>query len=253
VTETQQEANATPAGALVALVTGANKGIGLETVRRLAGAGYRVYLTARNPEVGQPAADTVGASFLQMEVTSDESVRHAAEVVERTDGHLDVLVNNAGITGQLRDARDYIADDIATVLTTSVVGYVRVIRAFLPLLERSWDPRVVNVGSGLGSFGLFHDEGRIESRAGTPVYGAAKAAINMLTARYAKLLPGIRINVADPGMTATDLSGGQGHSARDGTDAIIARALAAPGSPGRNLPRRRRRPSLVTHTPCQTR
>jgi hypothetical protein len=75
----------------------------------------------------------------------------------------------------------------------------------------------------------------------------------MLTARYAKLLPGIRINVADPGMTATDLSGGQGHSARDGTDAIIACALAAPGGPGRNLPRRRRRPSLVTHTPCQTR
>ena len=231
VTETQQEAKATPAGALVALVTGANKGIGLETVRRLAGAGYRVYLTARNPELGQPAADTAGASFLQMDVTSDESVRHAAAVVERTDGHLDVLVNNAGITGPLRDAHDYTADDIAAVLATNVVGYVRVIHAFLPLLERSQDPRIVNVGSGLGSFGLFHDESRIESRAGTPVYGAAKAAINMLTARYAKLLPGIRINVADPGMTATDLSGGHGHPVHDGTDAIIAYALAAPGGP----------------------
>jgi NAD(P)-dependent dehydrogenase (short-subunit alcohol dehydrogenase family) len=166
-----------------------------------------------------------------MDVTSDESVRHAAEVVERTDGHLDVLVNNAGITGPLRDVHDYIADDIATVLTTNVVGYVRVIHAFLPLLERSQDPRIVNVGSGLGSFGLFHDESRIESRAGTPLYGAAKAAINMLTTRYAKLLRGIRINVADPGMTATDLSGGQGQSVRDGTDAIIAYALAAPGGP----------------------
>jgi NAD(P)-dependent dehydrogenase (short-subunit alcohol dehydrogenase family) len=229
VTQTQQETNTTPA--LVALVTGANKGIGLETVRRLAGAGYRVYLTARNPELGQPAAGTVGASFLQMDVTSDESVRHAAEVVERTDGHLDVLVNNAGITGPLRDVHDYIADDIATVLMTNVVGYVRVIHAFLPLLERSQDPRIVNVSSGLGSFGLFHDESRVESRAGTPLYGAAKAAINMLTARYAKLLPGIRINVADPGMTTTDLSGGHGHSVRDGTDAIIAYALAAPGGP----------------------
>ena len=68
----------------------------------------------------------------------------------------------------------------------------------MPLLERSQDPRIVKVGSGLGSFGLFRDEGRIESRAGTPLYGAAKAAINMLTARYAKLLPGIRINVAEP-------------------------------------------------------
>jgi NAD(P)-dependent dehydrogenase (short-subunit alcohol dehydrogenase family) len=226
----QQEANATPAGALVALVTGANKGIGLETVRRLAGAGYRVYLTARNPELGQPAAGTVGASFLQMDVTSDESVRRAAEVVEQADGRLDVLVNNAGITGPLRDVHDYTADDIATVLMTSVVGYVRVIHAFLPLLERSRDARIVNVGSGLGSFGLFHDQSRVESRAGTPLYGAAKATINMLTARYAKLLPGIRVNVADPGMTATDLSGGHGHSVRDGTDAIIACALAAPGA-----------------------
>ena len=229
ITETQQEAGAVPAGALVALVTGANKGIGLETVRRLAGAGYRVYLTARNPELGQPAADTAGASFLQMDVTSDESVRQAAKAVEQAEGHLDVLVNNVGITGPLRDVHDYTADDIAAILMINVVGYVRVIHAFLPLLERSQDPRIVNVGSGLGSFGLFHDESRIESRAGTPLYGAAKAAINMLTARYAKLLPGIRINVADPGMTATDLSGGQGHSVRDGTDAIVAYALAPPG------------------------
>jgi NAD(P)-dependent dehydrogenase (short-subunit alcohol dehydrogenase family) len=231
ITEVQQEANATPAGAPVALVTGANKGIGLETVRRLAGAGYRVYLTARNPELGKPAAGTAGACFLQMDVTSDESVRQAAKAVERTEGHLDVLVNNAGITGPLRDVHDYAADDIAAILMTNVVGYVRVIHAFLPLLERSQDPRIVNAGSGLGSFALFPDESRIESRVGTPLYGAAKAAINMLTARYAKLLPGIRINVADPGMTATDLSGGQGHSVHDGTDAIIAYALAPPGGP----------------------
>ena len=96
----------------VALVTGADKGIGLEAVRRLAGAGHGVYLTARHPELGQPAADTAGASFLQMDVTSDESVRHAAEAVERTSGHLDVLVNNAGITGPMRDPHDCTADDM---------------------------------------------------------------------------------------------------------------------------------------------
>ncbi len=215
----------------VALVTGANKGIGLETVRRLIGAGHRVYLAARDIERGRAAAETVGARLIQLDVTSDDSVRHAAEIVEQEEGHLDVLVNNAGITGSLRDVHEYDGDDAATVLLTNVVGYVRVIHAFLPLLERASDPRIVNVSSGLGSFALFHDPSRIESRAGTPLYGAAKSAINMLTARYAQLLPGIRINTADPGMTATDLSGGEGHPVEDGTDAIIAFALGGPDTP----------------------
>ncbi|MEV0185908.1 SDR family NAD(P)-dependent oxidoreductase [Streptomyces sp. NPDC050625] len=223
--------NTPTAGAPVALVTGANKGIGLETARRLVEAGYRVYLTARNPELGKRAADEVGAQFLELDVTSDASVDHGAVIVEQTDGHLDVLINNAGITGPLVEAKDYTADDATTVLLTNVVGYVRMIHAFLPLLGRSTDPRIVNVSSGLGSFGLFHDESRIESRFGSPLYGAAKAAINMLTARYARLLPHIRVNTADPGMTATDLSGGQGHSVHDGTDAIVAFALSAPGGP----------------------
>ena len=222
--------NTPTAGVPVALVTGANKGIGLETARRLVEASYRVYLGARNPELGKSAADRIGAQFLEVDVTSQESVDRAAETVEQTDGHLDVLVNNAGVTGPIAEAKDYTADDAATVLLTNVVGYVRVIHAFLPLLERSTDPRIVNVSSGLGSFGLFHDDSRIESRFGSPLYAASKAGINMLTARYARLLPHIRINTADPGMTATDLSSGQGHSVHDGTDAIIAYALAAPGS-----------------------
>ncbi len=216
---------------MVALVTGANKGIGMETVRRLTGAGYRVYLAARDIERGRAAAENVGACPIQLDVMSDDSVRHAAEVVAQKEGHLDVLVNNAGITGPLRDVHEYTGDDAAMVLLTNVVGYVRVIHAFLPLLERASDPRIVNVSSGLGSFALFHDSSRIESHAGTPLYGAAKSAINMLTARYAQLLPGIRINAADPGMTATDLSGGQGHSVEKGTDAIIAFALGGPDTP----------------------
>jgi NAD(P)-dependent dehydrogenase (short-subunit alcohol dehydrogenase family) len=215
----------------VALVTGANKGIGLETARRLVEAGYRVYLTGRSSERGQTAAKTVGAHFLELDVTSDKSVRHAADVVGHTDGHLDVLVNNAGITGPLRDPHDYTADDMTEVLMTNVVGYLRLIHAFLPLLDKSEDPRIVNVSSGLGSFSRFHDLNRIEATAGTPLYAAAKAAVNMMTARFARLLPQIRINVADPGLTATDLSGGQGHSVHDGTDAIVAYALSAPGGP----------------------
>ena len=215
----------------IALVTGANKGIGLETVRRLTGAGYGVYLAARDAERGRAAAGTVGARPIQLDVTSDDSVRRAAEIVGQEEGRLDVLVNNAGITNPVRDVREYDGDDAAMVLLTNVVGYVRVIHAFLPLLERAQDPRIVNVSSGLGSFALFHDESRIESRAGTPLYAAAKSAINMLTARYARLLPGIRINAADPGMTATDLSGGEGQSVEDGTDAIIAFALGGPDTP----------------------
>ena len=209
----------------VALVTGANKGIGLQTVRRLIAGGCRVYLTARNAELGRAAADVVGAQFLQLDVTSDASVGSAAHFVEQTDGRLDVLVNNAGISGPLCDARDYTAGQATEVFLTNVVGYLRVIHAFLPLLERSQHPQIINVSSGLGSFGRFHDEARIESRFGSPLYAGAKAAINMLTARYARLLPDIRINAADPGMTATDLSHGQGHSVDDGTDAIIAYAL----------------------------
>jgi NAD(P)-dependent dehydrogenase (short-subunit alcohol dehydrogenase family) len=211
-----------------ALVTGGNKGIGLETVRRLAEAGYRVYLGARNPDLGKKAAGEVGAQFLELDVTCDASVEQAAKLVESAEGRLDVLVNNAGVTGPIAEAGDYTADDAAAVLLTNVVGYVRMIHAFLPLLERSTNPRIVNVSSGLGSFGLFHDDSRIESRFGSPLYAASKAGINMLTARYARLLPHMRINTADPGLTATDLSGGQGHSVQDGTDAIIAYALASP-------------------------
>lgn len=209
----------------VALVTGANQGIGLETVRRLVDAGRIVYLGARNVERGTAAAAEIGARFVPLEVTCDESVAEAAAQVEAEAGHLDILVNNAGITGPQDDVHDLTAAGIEQVLATNVVGYVRVIQAFLPLLERAEEPRIVNVTSGLGSLARFHDRSTIESRVGSPFYAASKAAINMLTARYARLLPGIRINAADPGLTATEFTGGIGHSVTDGTDAIIRFAI----------------------------
>lgn len=215
----------------IALVTGANKGIGLETVRRLVDGGFRVYLAARDEERGKAAATAVGAIPVVLDVVSDASVAQAAETVQAAEGRLDLLVNNAGITGPLRDIHDFTGADIAEVLLANVAGYVRVMHAFLPLLEASADPRIVNVSSGLGSFALFHDLDRIEATAGTPLYAASKAAINMLTVRYARLLPRIRINLADPGMTATDLSGQRGHSVHDGTDAILWFALAGADGP----------------------
>ncbi|WP_158862270.1 SDR family NAD(P)-dependent oxidoreductase [Leifsonia sp. AG29] len=209
----------------VALVTGANQGIGLETARRLAEAGCTVYVGARNPDRGTAAAAQIGARFVALDVTSDESVAAAAAQVEAEAGRLDILVNNAGITGPQVDVHDLTAAGMEEVLATNVVGYVRVIHAFLPLLERAAEPSIVNVTSGLGSLARFHDPSTIESRAGSPLYAASKAAINMLTVRYARRLPGIRINAADPGLTATALSGGMGHSVTDGTDAIIRFAL----------------------------
>lgn len=214
----------------VALVTGANKGIGLETVRRLVGAGYRVYLGARDQTRGQAAAAQVGARFVQLDVGSDDSVTSAARDVARSEGRLDVLVNNAGTTGPSRAVEELDGPDAAGVMMTNVVGYVRVIHAFLPLLQHASAPRIVNVSSGLGSFGLFHDPQRIESQVPAPLYAASKAAINMLTIRYARLLPAVRVNAADPGMTATDLNGGEGHSVTEGTDAIVALATGQTGT-----------------------
>lgn len=209
----------------VALVTGANQGIGLETARRLVAAGATVYVGARSPERGAAAAAEISARFVRLDVTSEGSVAAAAAQVEAEARRLDILVNNAGITGPQDDVHDLDGSGLEQVLATNLVGYVRVIHAFLPLLERAVAPRIVNVSSGLGSLARFHDVSTIESRAGSPFYAASKAAVNMLTVRYARALPGIRINAADPGLTATALTNGLGHSVTDGTDAIIRFAI----------------------------
>ena len=153
---------------LMCLVTGGNKGIGLATVRRLVAAGHQVYLGSRDLGRGSAAAEGVGARSVQLDVTSDESVRAAAELVGEDSGRLDVLINNAGITGPVRDVHEYDATDAAAVLMTNVVGYVRMIHAFLPLLELARDPRIVFFTSGLGSFTLAYDLSGIESPAGLP-------------------------------------------------------------------------------------
>jgi NAD(P)-dependent dehydrogenase (short-subunit alcohol dehydrogenase family) len=215
----------------ITLITGANKGLGFETARRLVLAGHSVYLGARDAGRGRVAAETVGARFLELDVTSDESVDAAARDIQRRDGRLDVLINNAGIAGNGAKPLDVTADDLEHVYATNVFGLVRVTHAMLPLLLKSDDPVIVNVASGLGSIGVVTDKSRLESNFPTIAYGSSKSAVTMLTVQYAKAFPEIRINVVDPGYTATDLNGNRGHqSVTEGTDVIVE--LATIGSDG---------------------
>ena len=207
------------------LITGANKGLDHETARRLVAAGHDVWAAARDAERGSAAAEELGARFVQLDVTDDASVAAAAERAAAESGRLDVLVNNAGIVGRRVAVPDTTAADVGAVLETNVLGVVRVTQAFLPLLERSDDPAVVNVSSGMGSFAVTNDPERLESTIVGLGYPASKAALTMLTTQYAKGLPHIRFNAVDPGYTATDLNGHSGtQSVEEGTDAIVRMA-----------------------------
>ena len=209
----------------ITFITGANKGLGYETARRLTELGHTVILGARDPQRGEAAAARLGVRFVPIDVTDDASVAAAAADVEAHEGRVHTLINNAGITGRHADAGDLTGDDARLVFDTNVSSIVRVTHAFLPLLRRSDSPAVVNVSSGMGSFTLTHDPDRVESTVTAPLYTAAKAAVTMLTMQYAKALPGIRFNAADPGYTATDLNGHRGtQTVTEGTDAIVALA-----------------------------
>ncbi|TXR55467.1 SDR family NAD(P)-dependent oxidoreductase [Quadrisphaera setariae] len=211
-------------------ITGANKGLGRETARRLVEAGHTVLLGARDREAGRRAAEEVGARFVQIDVTDEASVAAAAADVEAHEGVVDVLVNNAGVAGSPGGPADLTADDVAAVFDVNLLGVVRTTRAFLPLLRRSDDPVVVNVASGLGSTRITHDPSRIESTVVAPAYTASKAALIMLTTQYAKGLPDVRSNVVDPGYTATDLNGHSGpQTVTEGTDAVVRLATEGPG------------------------
>jgi NAD(P)-dependent dehydrogenase (short-subunit alcohol dehydrogenase family) len=212
------------------LITGANKGLGLETARRLIEAGHTVWIGARDQARGQQAADALGGRFVQIDVTSDASVASAAETIAAAGG-LDVLINNAGISGPHSAAEDLTAEDALAVYGTNVVSIVRMTSAFVPLLRASSAPTIVNVTSGMGSFAFVHDPERIESKIVAPLYQSSKAAVTMLTVQYARAFPEIRINTADPGYTATDFNGNNGtQTVREGTDAIVE--LATRGGEG---------------------
>jgi NAD(P)-dependent dehydrogenase (short-subunit alcohol dehydrogenase family) len=215
----------------VTFITGANKGLGYETARRLAELGHQVIIGARDPERGQAAADRLGVRFVSIDVTDDASVKGAAADIEAHEGRVDVLVNNAGIIGSHAPADELTGNDAEHVFATNVAGIVRVTGAFLPLLRKSLAPAVINVSSGMGSQALTHDPRRVESKVIGPLYTASKAAVTMLTTQYAKAVPDVRFNAADPGYTATDLNGHRGsQTVTEGTDAIVALATEDPSA-----------------------
>jgi NAD(P)-dependent dehydrogenase (short-subunit alcohol dehydrogenase family) len=213
------------------LITGANKSLGFETARRLVETGHTVLIGARDQERGRAAAESLGARFVQIDVTDDASVKAAAADVAAHEGAIDVLVNNAGVLGRVGPIGEYTAADMSAVLDVNVVGIVRVTHAFLPLLRKSSNPVIVNVSSGMGSFGMTQDPARIESQYALPLYCASKAAVTMLTTQYAKELKDLRINAVDPGQTATDFTGGLGHSVAEGAEPIVTLATIGPDGP----------------------
>jgi NAD(P)-dependent dehydrogenase (short-subunit alcohol dehydrogenase family) len=210
------------------LITGANRGLGFEAARQLAAAGHQVWIGARDQARGEEAAEAIGARFVQLDVTDDASVAAAVETVAA----LDVLVNNAGISGGRISPSDATADHMRAVYETNVFGPVRVLHAFIPLLEKSAAPVIVNVSSGVGSLGLAADPEGPWGQSNFPVYASSKAALNMLTIRYAAAFPRIRINSVDPGFTATDFNQHRGtQTVEQGAEAIVRYALLTDAGP----------------------
>lgn len=199
-------------GPRLALVTGANKGIGKEIARGLARLGMTVFLGSRNMERGKAAADELSQDGtvipIQLDVTDRASVERAALLIERDHGLLDVLVNNAGTNVGYQKPSEVTAEDFCTVYETNVFGVVTVTNVLLPLLLRSDAGRIVNVTSLRGSIGA---EGAWVGQPSMP-YSTSKTALNAITVHYSRELANtpIKINGAAPGHVATDFNAFRG-------------------------------------------
>ena len=207
------------------LVTGANKGIGYEVARQLAGKGFQVFIGARNQGAGRKAADEIAgkATFLEIDVADNTSVTGAAREFAKAADHLDVLVNNAGIIVDGDNAILEISDELLRkTLETNTLGALRVTRAFVPLLRKSKAPRVINVSSGGGQLTGGAD-------GWSPAYCVSKTALNGVTSQLATALPEFAVNSVCPGWVRTDM-GGQGatRSVEEGADTVVWLAADAP-------------------------
>jgi len=203
----------------IALVTGANKGIGLEVARQLGKAGHHVLLGARDEARGRAAAKTlqdegIAVRFVTIDLSDSASLKAVAADIEANEGRIDILVNNAGVAIQgdgLPGSTDL--DVVRRTFETNFFGTVAVIQALLPLVKKSRAGRIVNVSSGLGSIALNADPNWDYAAVKLIGYNGSKAALNMFTVLLAAELKdtGIKVNAVNPGYTATDLNGNSGH------------------------------------------
>ena len=233
----------------VALVTGANQGIGLQIAKDLVAHGFTVLVGSRNLERGEAAAKEVGsdAHALQLDVTDRASIAAAAERVRHDFGRLDVLVQNAAIsnTGRLpgQSIEDYAKttrpsvvslDEMRAVWETNVFGVLAVYQAMLPLLRQSPNARIINVSSGVGSLTMNSDPAFANRAIFGPTYAASKTALNALTVTMAiELEPeGIKVNAVSPGFIKTNLNnyGGTG-TVEEGAREVVRLALLGPDGP----------------------
>jgi NAD(P)-dependent dehydrogenase (short-subunit alcohol dehydrogenase family) len=211
-----------------ALITGANKGIGREVARQLGAKGFHVFVGARNTKAGRKAAEEFAkeggrATFLEIDVSDNESVAAAVREFSNIEDHLDVLVNNAGIIVDGDDAVLEISDDLLRkTLETNTLGALRVARAFAPLLRKSKAPRVINVSSGGGQL-----TGGADGWA--PAYCISKTALNGVTVQLAAALPKFAMNSVCPGWVRTEMGGeNASRSVEEGADTIVWLASEAP-------------------------
>ncbi|SAL41000.1 short-chain dehydrogenase/reductase SDR [Caballeronia sordidicola] len=233
----------------VALVTGANQGIGLQIAKDLVARGLTVLVGSRNPERGEAAATEIGpdALALQLDVTDAASIASAAERVRNEFGRLDVLIQNAAISNTNTQPGQSVEehakrtrpsnvplDEMRAVWDTNVFGVLAVYQAMLPLLRKTPGARIVNVSSGVGSLTMNSDLAFPYRAIFGPVYPASKTALNALTvAMAAELEPeGIRVNAVSPGYTRTNLNGYSGtQTVEQGALEVVRVALLGPDSP----------------------
>ncbi|MFF8028688.1 SDR family NAD(P)-dependent oxidoreductase [Streptomyces sp. NPDC007896] len=235
----------------IALITEAKKGIGRAAAEQLALLGMTVLIGARDPRRGEDAAGAVRAAggnahAVVLDVTDQANARAAAEQIEERFGHLDVLINNAGITGSGQvspeDAHDQVPssvdlDRVRAVFETNVFGVIAVANAMLPLLRRPLAPRIVNVSSAAGSLTITSDpDGPLAALPTSAAYAPSKTALNALTVQYANELRknGILVNAADPGYVDTEINNHSGYlTAAQGASVLVRLAtLGADGPTG---------------------
>ena len=234
----------------IALITGANQGVGLHVAKELAAKSHTVLVGARNLERGVEAARLIGANAhaVQLDVTDRASIAVAAERIGQEHGRLDLLINNAAISNTRKQQlglslREYAKlslasnaslDEVRAVWETNVFGVLAVYQAMLPLLRKSAAPRIVNVSSGVGSLATNADPSFPYHSSYGPVYPASKAALNAITLAMMIELEStnIKVNLVSPGFTKTNLNGYEGvESIEDGSREVVRVALLGPSGP----------------------